>query len=142
MPQVEWNDSLSVGVDLIDEQHKGLIQRINDMAVALEEHQAERGVMKTIVFLTDYADYHFSTEEKHMTATGYPGLEEHQAKHEEFKEALGRLEQEFREEGSTKILADSMHTLLWNWLVKHIQDVDQQFGEYLEEKGITISEEA
>jgi hemerythrin len=141
MPKVEWNESLSVGVDLIDEQHKGLIQRINAMSIALEEHQGEREVMRTLGFLIDYTDYHFSTEQRHMAATDYPGLEEHQAKHEEFKDTLSRTEQEFREEGSTKILADSIHTLLWNWLVNHIQDVDQRFGRYLAEKGMTISGE-
>jgi hemerythrin len=142
MPKVEWNENLSVGVDLIDKQHKSLIAKINDTAKALDEHQGEREVMKTLAFLTDYTDFHFSTEVKHMEATGYPGLSEHQAKHEEFKETLARMEQEFREDGSTKILADSLHTLLWNWLVDHIQTVDQKFGEYLDEKGITISGEA
>jgi len=142
MPKVEWDAGLSVGVELIDSQHKSLIAKINDTATALDEHQGEREVMKTLAFLSDYAEFHFSTEEKHMAATGYPELAEHREKHAEFRETLARMEQEFREEGSTKMLAESIHTLLWNWLVEHIQTVDQKLGKYLEKKGITISEEA
>jgi hypothetical protein len=34
MTEIRWNDSLSVGIDLIDEQHKMLIQEIQDLSEA------------------------------------------------------------------------------------------------------------
>ena len=47
---------------------------------------------------------------------------------------------DFREEGATYTLAESLNTLLGNWLIKHIKAVDQEFGTFLKEKGITIDE--
>ncbi len=140
MEKMKWDDSLSVGINLIDEQHKGLIQKINDLSRAIEMRQGANVIVKTLGFLIDYTDFHFSTEEKHMTANNYPGLEHHNMKHEEFKETLSHLEEDFEEEGATQALADSINTLIMNWLIEHIKGVDQKFGSFLLERDISISE--
>jgi hemerythrin len=49
----------------------------------------------------------------------------------EFIQTLERLEEEYREEGSTKILAGSLNTLLCNWLVGHIETVDRKFASFV-----------
>ena len=141
MEKVEWDNTLSVGVKLIDEQHKGLIQRINGVLKAVEEKQEEREIAKTLNFLFDYTHFHFSTEVKHMELNDYPGLEDHKMRHEEFVDTLKNLEKEFKEEGATKLLAGSVKTLLMSWLVEHVQNVDQEFGRFLRGKNITITEE-
>lgn len=140
MQKVEWTDSLSVGINLIDTQHKELIERLNNITLAIEEDHGEIEISKTLDFLIDYTDYHFSAEEKYMEDNNYPGLEEHKEKHKVFTSTLSDLAQEFDEEGATKILADSIDTFMINWLVKHIQEVDVKFGKFLADKGITISE--
>lgn len=132
MNAVNWDDSLSVGVEVIDEQHKALIQKLNDTSAAVAVGEGERQTAQALEFLIDYTDYHFSTEERHMERVRYPGIVTHKALHAEFKQTLAELEQDFREEGSTKRLADAVHTLLMTWLVKHIQNVDQQFANFLE----------
>ena len=38
MREVEWTDDLSVGIQLIDDQHKMLIERLNNLATAVERH--------------------------------------------------------------------------------------------------------
>ena len=140
MAKVEWDDRLSVGVDLIDEQHKMLLKRLSDFSEAVDSRQGSSEIVRTLEFLVDYTDFHFSTEERHMGAINYPGLDHHVAKHEEFKTTLKNLGADFEEEGATTSLADSINTLLINWLIKHIKAVDQEFGAFLREKGITIDE--
>jgi hemerythrin len=142
MEKVQWNDSLSVGVKLIDEQHKMLIQRLNEISKAIDSRQGPREIVRTLTFLIEYTHFHFSTEEKHMKANSYPGLEHHMAQHEEFKVTLANLENDVVEEGATYILADSLDTFLVNWLIKHISGVDLEFGMFLQNNGITINEEA
>jgi hemerythrin-like metal-binding protein len=141
MKEVQWSNDLSVGIGLIDKQHQMLIEHLNNLARALESHQGPSKIVSTLSFLIDYAQFHFSTEEKHMTANNYPGLEDHKEKHDEFRKTLGDLEEDFREEGATPGLADSLDTLLVNWLIKHIQGVDIKFGEFLKAKGIVVEEE-
>jgi hemerythrin-like metal-binding protein len=142
MPEIQWSDDLSVGIDLIDEQHQTLIQRINDVSAAAEAHHILDKIVKTLDFLVDYTNYHFSTEEKHMTANQYPGLEAHQKAHRDLIDTLSDLERDFKEEGATHRLGDAVHALLGNWLIKHIKGVDMKFGEFLREKGITLPKES
>lgn len=139
MSKVAWTDDLSVGVGLIDEQHKALIQRLNDVGDAVEAFQGARAVSQTLDFLVDYTNYHFSEEVKHMEKSGYPGVAQHKAKHVEFTNTLGELAQDFIEEGATTSLANSINTLLGNWLVNHIRTVDKEFGNYVAQEGITIT---
>ena len=140
MKKIEWDDSLSVGVDLIDEQHKMLIQRLSDLSGAIEMSQGEVETAKTLDFLVDYTDFHFSTEEKRMMEQNYPGLEEQKQQHAEFKGHLKQLVEDFEEEGPTKALGTSINVFLLNWLVKHIKGVDLKFGEFLNEKGLKLTE--
>ncbi len=142
MAKLQWSESLSIGVELIDEQHKTWIEHYNALAVAVEASQGAREIAETLNFLVDYTSFHFGTEERHMAASDYPGLREHEAQHEELRGALGRLVDDFQEEGATHILADFLRTFLGNWLVNHIRDVDVRFGTYLRDKGIELADEA
>jgi hemerythrin len=141
MDNLVWNENLSVGVPLIDEQHKTLIKRLNDVSAAIESARGENEIAKTLSFLSEYTDFHFSTEEKYMQENNYPGLEQQRTKHKDFMGTSANLEQDFEEEGSTGALADAINTFLINWLTKHIQGLDQEFGHFLSEKGIVIPEE-
>ncbi|MHA2284411.1 MAG: bacteriohemerythrin [Candidatus Thorarchaeota archaeon] len=131
MSVVEWNASLSVGIDLIDEQHKLLIQRIN-----VEMREGVREIQKTLGFMIDYTDFHFSTEEQHMDEQDYPAKDIHKKQHDEFKGMLDTLVEDFEEDGASEILSTSINTFLGNWLITHIQKVDTAFGTFLKQKGL------
>ena len=142
MSNIAWSDKLSVGIDLIDTQHKSLIEKIAHLEDAIRTGQGPAEIIRVLDFLIDYTDYHFGTEEKNMRAFDYPELPAHIEKHTEFKTTLANLGDDFREEGATQGLADSIETLLMNWFVKHIQDVDNKFGAFLRENDLTMSEDA
>lgn len=140
MANLEWTSALAVGIPLVDEQHKALIRHLNDLATAIAKRQGETEVMTTLTFLVDYTHLHFSTEEKHMAATAYPGLAEQQVEHELFRGLLRTFHEDLEEEGVTKALADSISTLLMRWLTKHICFVDRGFGAFLQSRHIVIKE--
>jgi len=137
MARLEWTPALAVGIDLIDDQHKEWIDHLNSLAEAMESGMGDARAVQTLGFLIDYTAFHFAAEEERMTELEYPGLVEHQEKHAALKKTLADLARDFEEEGATHVLAQSVDTLLGNWLVKHIRDVDQQFGAYA--KGIENS---
>ena len=139
MAKIEWDDSLSIGIEEIDDQHKMLIQRLNDLSAAVEMMRGEIEIMKTIQFMIDYTDFHFSSEEKHMAEQNYPGLEFQQAQHAEFKNSLNRLLDDFEDEDVTRELTNSINTFLGNWLIKHIKGVDLKFSQFLKEENPTAS---
>ncbi len=135
MDKIEWSDDLSVGEETIDSQHLALIQRMNAVAMAIEEQQGEREISRTLGFLSEYVDFHFSAEEKLMAKANYPGLETQMQQHAEFLLMLKKMEDDFYEEGATRPLAESINTFLFNWLTKHIKGLDRQFAEYRMDKG-------
>ncbi|MHA3964844.1 MAG: bacteriohemerythrin [Candidatus Thorarchaeota archaeon SMTZ1-45] len=138
MTQIEWDDSLSVGIKLIDEQHKMLIQRIKDLSDAVEQARGLEKILQTLDFMIDYTEFHFSTEEKHMKKLGYPAFDVHKKQHDEFNSTLDCLVEDFEEEGATDALSISINTFLINWLVKHIKSMDKKFGEFLQKKEFEI----
>ncbi len=135
-----WEDGLSVGVRLIDEQHKMLLSRLSELSEAVSSRQGSGRIVGTLDFLSDYVDFHFGTEERHMLENNYPAYTEHKAAHEEFKATLARLSDDFEEEGATTGLADSINTLLINWFLKHIRATDQELGRFCNERGLELEE--
>ena len=142
MSNIVWSDNLSVGIDLIDKQHRTLIEKTAHLEDAIRTGQGPAEIVRVLDFLVDYMDYHFATEETNMRAFDYPGLSAHLEKHTEFNVALANLSDDFKEEGATQGLADAIETLLMNLFVKHIKDVDHKFGEFLRENDLTMSEDA
>ncbi len=134
-----WEDSLSVGVKLIDDQHKKLLTRLSELSEAVCSRQGSGHIVGTLDFLSDYVDFHFGTEERYMVANDYPGYGDHKAAHEEFRATLARLSDDFEEEGATTGLADSINTLLINWFLKHIRATDQELGRFCTERGIELT---
>lgn len=62
----EWDDSLSIGNDKIDGQHKELIKRIDHLAQHILEKRGREKTNNTLRFMLDYSEDHFSTEEELM----------------------------------------------------------------------------
>jgi hemerythrin len=138
MNKIQWDDSLSVGVDAIDEQHKIWIGRYNSVVEAIESRGGPAPITNTLGFLIDYTDTHFSTEEGFMTRAGYPELGAHKAKHDELRETVANLIQDFEEEGETHALESAVETFLGNWLIDHIRETDQLFGAFVKANGIVL----
>ena len=139
MSRMEWDESLSIGVELIDEQHKKWIEHIGNVQAAIEARRGMPQIASTLDFLINYTQFHFSTEERSMSETGYPELESHRGRHEELKGTLGHLIEDFKEDGVTEKLSEAIGTFLGNWLRNHIRTVDQAFAAFLKEKNIRLT---
>ena len=138
MGGIRWDGSLAMGVGVIDDQHKQLIQRLNDLAKAVEENQGPKAVASTLSFLTEYTHFHFQAEEGLMVAQEYPGLADHQKEHEEFRTILRSMGTDFETDGASAHLAGQINTFLFTWLVRHIRQVDTRFGKFLQDKGAEL----
>jgi hemerythrin len=134
MANLEWNESFSVGVLEMDEQHKKLIDLINQLNEAMKvgKGSAEAGVI--LKGLTDYTHYHFVAEENLLEKNNYPGLLVQQSKHKAF---IAKL-QEFNTNMQSKDLGIGikLNQFLKDWLVDHISGEDKKYGKFLNNKGI------
>ena len=79
MKEIRWTSDLSVGIGLIDEQHKMLIKHLNDLSQSLESGQGPEKIATTLSFLIDYTNFHFSAEEKTYGSKWLPRIGKSQA---------------------------------------------------------------
>lgn len=131
MEKIEWTPKLAVGVAVIDDQHKEWMKRVSDLSGAIAANRGVDHVSKTLSFLVDYTDFHFSTEEALMREKAYPGMAEHLKQHTELRQTLADLVRDFGEEGATHELARFTNTFLVNWLTEHIRTMDIKVGAFL-----------
>jgi hemerythrin len=134
MAYIDWLDSYSVGVVEMDNQHKKLIDLINQLHDSMKAGKGNSEISVILNGLSDYTKYHFNSEEKILQENNYPGFIFQQNKHKEFVEKL----KEFQQEAGTKSLSISIQVsqFLKTWLVEHILVEDKKYGKYLNGKGI------
>lgn len=70
----DWKDSYSVGVKEMDNQHKVLVDLINQLHTAMTAGKGSSVAGPIISEMVRYTKFHFDAEEKLMTTHGYPGL--------------------------------------------------------------------
>ena len=119
-----WDESLSVGIDVIDEHHRYLFDLINDLYDVVINKLGAREVARLIKALDAYAKVHFRAEEQMMTHYGYDGIHRQKHQHHAFEAKIG----EFYEELHANPLVAQFDVLsyLRDWLVKHILVEDIQ----------------
>lgn len=123
-----WNDNLSVGVDQIDLQHKRLVEILNALHEAMLRGSHKQDLDRVMVDLLSYTRYHFSFEEKLMVVAAYPGLPEHQRKHQEMVAEVSGYAQQVAE--GRALVSIKLLIFLKSWLNLHILETDRKFGEF------------
>lgn len=129
MALAEWNSSLDTGIKSIDDQHKKLVEIINDLDEALK--LGKGNVVENALYeeLSNYILKHFSDEEEYMLKWKYPEMESHLQAHNWFTDKV----REFRKQGKPgeSSVTDDVLQFLLNWLIEHIKTVDKELGKFL-----------
>jgi hemerythrin-like metal-binding protein len=129
-----WDEKYSVGVQIIDNQHKEMFKTINELIETLEYMPSKEQVDKIIESLIAYKKFHFATEEKYFAEFGYEGGDEHIAKHNEFSDKLEKLTVESK--GDSVDLAFKLVDFLEDWLIDHLMITDQKYVECFKGHGL------
>lgn len=124
MPLMEWDETMSVGVEELDRQHQTLIDLINEAYAAIQKHDGHM-VSAILTRMQEYAALHFAAEERYMKDAGYPDLDAHTALHAAFvKDVEG-----FQREQHKKTNLSKLFVYLSRWLTRHIMDEDRKYSE-------------
>lgn len=129
MPLVDWKASMSVGVELLDNQHKQLLSLINSLHEQMKIGKGRLGLPSIVKELVSYTKVHFGSEERMLKNAEYPSFESHKAQHDEFVRKIVAIEQQLKEDSLT-ITFETMD-FLQKWLVNHIQSTDQLYKPFL-----------
>lgn len=131
---VQWSDTLSVGIEEIDQQHKILVRLVNDMHEAIQHKEGSATAKPILDKLIQYTIIHFAVEESLMRIFNYPDYEEHKKHHEELTREVITLRKKVRS-GETAISFQLMH-FLQGWLTRHILQEDMLYSDFFLQSGI------
>jgi hemerythrin-like metal-binding protein len=79
--QLEWNETLSVGIPEIDREHQVFSELVNDLNRAISYREGIPEIRRRMQLILDDAVQHFSHEENLLRQWHYPGVDEHAQKH-------------------------------------------------------------
>ena len=129
---VQWQNSYSVGIKLVDEQHMKLINFTNRLFQnCLEGREQSTSVFpETIHEAVDYVGYHFGTEEKIMERVNYPAFSTHKQEHAEFVREVYSRAKEFNSGNKINTPLAFVY-FLRDWVFHHIAVSDKKLGDYI-----------
>jgi len=130
---IQWKDEYNVGIDSIDQQHRKLVNLINQLQTAVDYSTGEEFEREALDELVDYTKTHFGYEEGMMEKYGYPDFEPHKAQHRKMIAKVEEVLAEY-EQDHDRAMGNAV-TFLKNWLINHINGTDKQYSSYLIEKG-------
>ncbi len=134
MAFINWDDKLSVGVKLFDNDHKELIALANRLHDSITVG-AQQGVLAPILNeLVKYTIYHFGHEEGLMIQYNYPDYDKHKIEHDALIEKVQDFDDQVQA-GKTSISL-SLISFLKDWLVNHIMITDMEYKAFFEKKGL------
>jgi hemerythrin len=128
MQFVEWKESYNIGVKEIDNQHRGLFDLIGKLDSSRSYETVGKYFFLTLNKFVEYAQIHFSTEERYIDEAQYPQAREHRREHILFIEQVTLLMQkvEHKESGSE----DRTLVFLKEWYLKHIVGSDRDLEQW------------
>jgi hemerythrin len=126
-----WTPDLSVGIALIDDQHKIWFEKAEKLFEAGKKHQAKEYIGELLDFLDEYTKRHFSDEEKYMLSIHYPGYPEQKRAHTAFVAQLAKLRSDYASSGGNLLVILNANQLVLGWLTQHISNMDKKIGQFV-----------
>ena len=134
MPFMAWNDKLSVGGKVIDDDHKTLLGLANELYDAIGENRGKEVLGAILDRLVNYTRFHFGREEKFFAQTDYPDAARHKQEHDELVKQVLSIQERWNT-GSHALTLETM-TFFKDWLFDHILGSDARYMPHLNGSGI------
>jgi hemerythrin-like metal-binding protein len=134
MALLTWSNKYSVGVKSLDDQHAEFIRGLNELHAAMLKGQAQSVAGALLNKLQGGASNHFSTEERLMESTKFPGLAEHRVEHRDLIAKMEEYVDRFKHGDNT--MYPQLLYFIRDWLTNHMLQVDKMYTTWLNEHGI------
>ena len=131
----KWDQKYSVGIDIIDEQHKKLFdigEAIHNIIIkdSLSNEEYALKAEGILLELKEYVIYHFTTEEELLKQYNYSDLESHMIQHDLFANYLENIDLIRLKKNPSEYLYEIM-MFVSKWIFKHISTVDFKYINFL-----------
>jgi len=126
---VEWNNSLSTGIESVDNDRKKLLSLINQLQTAAHYATDIKSVDESLIQLIDHTKRYLSNEENLMKECNCKDLKTCQKQHEIMLGSIDNLLAEYNSNKKQNI--NEIVLSIKTWLVNHIYKSNLDFALYL-----------
>ncbi len=131
---INWSDKLSLNIELIDNQHKQLVDIVNELFRAIRSGQTNEKLNSIFDGLINYTATHFETEEEIFDKIHYFDIESHKQHHKTLVESALKLQADFH--SGNAVIGREVMDFLKSWLLDHIAQIDRQYVKDFKKNGI------
>ena len=141
---VSWSDIYVTKIELIDSQHRELLNLTNELYRAcLSGSEKANVVFKDAMSrMVDYVRFHFTTEQKLLEKVKFPDYADHKKKHEVLiKNILDAVKDHGK---GAKFVPNNFVRTLKDWILGHIAVFDKAYSMYihdLKKKGLITDQD-
>ncbi|MEI7451715.1 MAG: bacteriohemerythrin [Candidatus Falkowbacteria bacterium] len=130
---INWSEINSVGVRELDEQHKKLVELINELSQMIHT-LGNNEVLAKFVELKRLGDEHCAAEERYFEIFNYPEKEIHKIEHSLY---TGKIEEYAKRyfAGDPKVIEEALE-FSRKWWLEHINTIDHRYTKYFNEHGL------
>ncbi len=132
MAYFEWADDMVIDNGVIDQEHRVLVDLVNELHTATSRGMGQTVVASILRRAIDSTREHLTHEEDIMAREGFPDLEEHKLRHQEFMNSLYDLERRLQTGGIT--VAAQLSRVLRDWLSLHIRRGDKELRRFVQRR--------
>jgi hemerythrin-like metal-binding protein len=126
---IELDESLLVGFDAIDQDHRDLVPLVNVFLSSLGRGAGKHSISDDIDEISVRFSAHFERENQLMAESAYPDTAAHIAEHEALLADFGKFLDSVDDASGEEIVARTRY--IENWFLKHIAGSDKRLGQYL-----------
>ncbi len=134
MSMITWDDLYSVEIQEIDEQHKCLVEIMNELYTALANRSNPELVGDVLDKLVDYTRIHFAVEETLMRLFHYEDYDNHKAIHDTIVARVEDFQGKYHA-GDTHVGMELL-MFLRDWLFDHISKEDKMYSKTFHKAGV------
>lgn len=122
MEPLMWKAEYNLGIEIIDNQHKRIMQIINNLQNSVAVENGSKIIAFILDDLLEYTYYHFETEEGLLNKSDNSFIA-HKITHDEIINVIISLKDSLIEEKQT--LTEDKVEYFRNWWLKHILEGDK-----------------
>ena len=129
----EWDDSYLTGIEVLDHEHKILIDDINKLHDVLIQQSERSQISKALGNIETRMRAHFALEERLMKDRNYEFFEEHKNEHEQLLDWYTEYVLQYLDDTRASSRYSIEKTLRY-WVLKHISESDKKMSLMAQEK--------
>ncbi|TAN44177.1 MAG: bacteriohemerythrin [Rhodospirillales bacterium] len=126
MPRLTFTPDMATGIRAIDNDHRMLVDIANSLSEEVLAGSKKEKLGAALEALINYAEVHFSREEKMISDCAYAETASHMREHQNFSRLVYESHRLFRTDPE-KVSWEKLTAFLMDWLKNHILKTDKAY---------------